>query len=115
MDILGILKNYSGAQELSLSLQSVQDIMTNSKVPRTEKRKTLCMVVEELSDKTFNNKFVAKQIIKVINIKEDVCKEYQNTEAQVQGILGWLPRMEYHRGLLVKAVTNNRKKFGLNI
>lgn len=113
MDILGLIKNYSGAQELSLALQSVQNIMTDSKASRTEKRKTLRMVVDGLSEKTFNSKFVAKQIITVINMKEDVSKEYQNTESQVQSILGWLPRMKQHRGLLVTAVTKNRKQLGL--
>jgi len=115
MDIFGLVKNYSATQELSLSLQSVQNIMTDQKVSRGEKRKTLNMVVDELTPKTFENKFVAEQIITVINMKEDVCKEYSNTESQVNGILSWCPRMKFHRELLVKAVNKNRKKFGLKI
>lgn len=106
---------FSALQELSVLSQAILPTMTDPKVPRTEKRKTLCVMVDGLSEKTFKSKYIAKQIMGIINMKEDVCKEYGSTEAQVDGICGWCPRMKEHRDLLVKEVTRHRKQYGLTI
>ena len=41
--------------------------------------------------------------------------EYQDLDAQVKGILSWLPRMRQHRDKLAKKVKGNRRKYRLKI
>jgi len=103
------------AQEFSLALQAIQPIMTDSNASREEKRNTLNMMVNELSDSTFKMKPIAEQILTIINMKEDVCKEYADSEAQTDGILEWLPRMKEYRGLLLEEVQRHRKQYGLKV
>jgi hypothetical protein len=90
-------------------------VMTDAKISRTAKRKTLSDAVEQMPEKVFANNLIANQVMTIINMKEDVCKEYPNAEAQVNGILSWIPKMELHRKMLEKQVIKNRKKYGLKI
>ena len=103
------------AQEFGLMSQTILPIMKDPDASRELKRSTLDMMTKELSEKTFQKDFVADMIMEIINMKEEVCKEYEDTESQVNGILSWLPRMEYHRGKLTKAVSKNRKHYGLKV
>lgn len=101
------------AQEFSLALQAIQPIMTDPNEPRGKKRETLNMMVDALSEKAFKLKPVAEQVMTIINMKEEVCGEYPDSEAQVEGILGWLPRMAGHRDMLLGEVKRHRKQYGL--
>jgi len=101
--------------ELTFKWNTIQPLMTDEKQSRETKRKILCGMVDSLSDKTFNLEPIAEKIITVINMKEDVCKEYPNSEAQVKGILEWLPRIIKYRGMLLDKVKNNRKQYGLEV
>ena len=115
MNLKDILTANKAIQEFSMMAQSIKPIMTDPEVTRAEKRKTLCSLVDKLSDSTLNNDFVAGMIMKIINMKEDVCKEYPDAESQVSGILEWLPRMKVHRGKLLDEVVKHRREYRLNI
>ena len=102
-------------QELGLLSMAILPIMKDPEVSREDKRKVLCAMVDELKEDTFKRGFWAKMIMGLINMKEEVCKEYEDAEAQTDGILSWLPRMEQHRDSLLKEVKKNRKQFGLKV
>lgn len=109
---MGIL---SAMQELSMYLRTIQPVMTDPNIDRKKKRRTLNNMVNSLSKDTLKKGFVRKQIIKIINMKEDVCKEYKDMKSQVDGIIGWLPRFKDYRKDLEKAVTKARKECGLKV
>jgi hypothetical protein len=111
--IKDILTSYSALTELSKCANVILPTMKDPNVPREEKRKMLNVLVNELSEKTFMNGMIADQIITIINMKEEVCKEYSDTESQVFGIIEWTPRMAYHKDRLIKAVRKNRIDYGL--
>jgi hypothetical protein len=100
-------------KEFQALVKVIKPIITDPNISRNEKRKTLNGVVNELSENAFKKNDVAEAIIFMINMKEDVCKEFQSVSEQVDGILFWMPRMKYHRDKLEKAVTENRKKYHL--
>lgn len=102
-------------QEFRLALDAIAPIMTDPDETRETKRKTLNMMVSELSEDTFKLKPVAEQIMTIINMKEDVCREYPDSDAQIDGILLWLPRMREHRDMLLKEVDKHRKGYGLKV
>lgn len=103
------------SQEFSLACQAILPIMRDPLELVLAKRKTLNMMVNELSENTFKLKPVAEQIMTIINMKVDVCREYPDSEAQTAGILGWLPRMKEHRDMLLAEVKKHRKSYGLKI
>lgn len=102
-------------QEFSLILQAIQPVMTDPQETRDTKRGTLSMAVDLLSESTFKLKPVAEQIMGIINMKEEVCREYLDSESQTDGILEWLPRMKEYRKMLLEEVKGSRKSFGLNV
>ncbi len=102
-------------QEFRNALQAIAPIMTDLQETREVKRRTLCMMVDELSENTFKLKPIAEQIMTIINMQEEVCREYLDSEKQTDGILGWLPRMKVHRDTLLKEVQKHRKEYGLKI
>ena len=105
----------SAWSEFGIAAKILLPTMTDPKIKRSTKRKELCAMVNVLTDDTFKHGFIAKQLMKIINMKEDVCKEYINTAQQVRGILSWLPRMELHRDALIKEVSKHRDKYGLTL
>ena len=115
MGIKNLITSYPALQEFGLVAKAILPLMTDVNVSRTEKRGILNDAVNGLSDKTFNNSMVADQIMIIINMKEDVCREYPDTESQVNGILEWLPRMSKHRDKLYRKVKQSRKSFGLKL
>lgn len=102
-------------REFSLVLQAIQPIMTDAESTREEKREALNMAVNELSEDTFKLKPVAEQIMTIINMKEEVCREYLDSNAQTNGILEWLPRMKLHHIILLDEVKKTRQRFGLDV
>ena len=110
-----LVTSFSSLQEFGRLAQAILPIMKDADVSRDEKRKILNDLVNELSDRTFGNPLVVKQIMIIINMKEEVCKEYANTDSQVNGILSWLPRMAKHREVLKEEVAKHRKQYGLQI
>lgn len=102
-------------REFNFALHAIQPIMTDPKETRGVKRMTLGMMVNELSEETFNLEPVAEQIMTIVNMKEEVCKEYTSTDEQVQGILEWLPRMSKYRDMLFKEVKRHRQECGLSL
>ena len=101
--------------ELTFKWNTIQPLMTDKNEPRETKRKILCGMVDSLSDKTFNLEPIVEKIITVINMKEDVCKEYPDSESQVNGILEWLPRFIKYKDKLFYEVNRNRKQYGLKV
>ncbi len=99
--------------EFRVAIGTIQPIMVDGAKGREEKRKTLCGMVDSLSDGCFA-RFVP-QIIGIINMGEEVCREYSDSESQVRGILGWLPRMEKFHSKLLKEVKKQRRKYRLVI
>lgn len=106
---------YPALQEFGLLARGIQSIMIDPKVTREEKRTVLCELVEQLSDKAFNNGIVLRQVMKIINMKEEVCKEFEDTDAQVDGIIKWLPRMAKKKDILKKEVKNHRKMYSMEL
>ncbi len=110
-----MLVHPKATQEFRFALQVIQPIMTDPVASREEKRETLNMMVNELSESTLKLKPVVEQIMTIINMKEDVCKEYPDSETQTEGILVWLPRMKEHRAMLLEAVKKGRKSYRLKV
>ncbi len=102
-------------QEFGLLARGIEPIMTDPTVSREEKRKVLSQLVNELSDKAFNNKIVIEQVFKIINMKEEECKKFEDTESQVDFIIGWCPRLEQKREALSKEVEKHRKQFRVKV
>ena len=110
-----IVTGFPALSEWGNIAKAILPIMTDATASVEEKRKALNMAINELSEKSFNNQIVVNQIMTIINMKEQTCRMYSNTEAQVKGILSWLPRMEKHKDILTKEVKKHRKQYGLNI
>lgn len=106
---------YPALQEFGVLAKSIHPIMTDPSVSRDTKRKTLNDLVNSLSDKAFSNSIVVGQIMKIINMKQEICKDYKDTETQVDGILSWCPRMKEHREVLVKEVGEHRKQYRMKL
>jgi hypothetical protein len=115
MGIKDLFTSFSALSEFGNLSRSILPIMTDKDVSIIEKRKTLCQLVDNLSEKAFNNKIVLGQIFKIINMKEEICKEYVDTESQVNGILEWCPRLKEHKKELSKEVEKARKSCGMKI
>lgn len=113
MKIKDIVTAYPALQEFGLLARGIQPIMTDAKVSREEKRKVLSQLCDKLAEKSFRNEIVVSQIFKIINMKEDECKKFPNTKAQVDNIISWCPRLELHRNKLTKEVDRNRRMYKL--
>lgn len=110
-----MLPHQKEMQEFRVGLQAIAPIMTDPDETREAKRSALNMMVNELSDKAFSLKPIVVQIFTIINMKEDVCREYADSEAQVEGILGWLPRMREHHDMLLAEVRKHRHEYQLKL
>jgi len=113
--VFRMIRHPKELQEFQSVCEAIQPIMVNPQETREKKRQTLNMMVNELTEGAFKLKPIIEQIMFIINMKEDVCREYSDSESQVDGILEWLPRMRKHRGILVKIVKEHRGKYGLKI
>ena len=110
------MKHPKAMQEFGQYAQAIYPVMMDATISKAQKRKTLNELVENLSEGTFKLNIIAEQITVMIDTgqKSDaICKEYEDTESQVNAILEWLPRMEKHRDLLTKTVEKHRKQYGL--
>ena len=99
-------------QEFLRGSLKMQATMVNPFKSRETKRKTLCEFTDSLSEETFVQ-FIP-EIMVIINMKKDVCKEYDDSETQTEGILKWLPRMGEFKDLLHEVVKQHRQKHGFN-
>ena len=99
-------------QEFLRGSLKMQATMVNPFKSKETKRKTLCKFTDSLSEETFNQ-FIP-EIITIINMKKDICKEYADSGTQVDGILKWLPRMEAFKELLQLTVKQHRQKHGFS-
>lgn len=115
MKIGDIVGAFPALQEFGLLSQVIKPTMVNPEIPRAKKREALNDLVNGLSEKTFSNEIVLNQVMEIINMKEDECKKFTDANSQVDNILTWLPRMKVHRDKLVKRVSQNRKRYGLNV
>jgi hypothetical protein len=111
----GFLKSPKAMYELGNYLRTIQPVMTDPNIPREQKREALCTMVDSLSEKTFKNAVALKSIMVIINMKEEECKLFSDTQVQVDSILTWLPRMKEHQDKLFNEVKEHRIKYGLNI
>lgn len=102
-------------QEFSYGVKIIKPVM-NESVPREERRKALCGMIDGLSDDTFKRGVIINRIFKMnmIDMSEVISCQYDKAEAQVEGILGWLPRMRQHKDKLTKEVEKHRKQYKLN-
>jgi hypothetical protein len=115
MGIKELFSSPVALQEFGLLIRGIQPIMTDVNSTVEEKRTALNQLVNELSEKTFKNDIVVNQIMIIINMKKEECEKFSSTDAQVNSILTWLPRMAIHREKLAKKVEHARKSFGLNL
>ncbi len=102
-------------QEFGLLARGIEPIMTDPEVSRDEKRKILSQLVDNLSDKAFNNKIVIEQVFKIINMKEDECQKFWDEKSQTDFIIGWCPRLAQKRDELSKEVAKHRKQFKMKV
>jgi hypothetical protein len=101
--------------EMGNCAKAILPTMTDPTVSKEDKRITLNTMVNELSESTFKQGVIADQIMVIINMQEEECAKFEDTEEQVDFILTWLPRMELHKDRLAKKIAFNRKKFGLEV
>jgi hypothetical protein len=87
----------------------------NGNISIQELRSAINGAVGELSEETFSKDFIADTILSWINVREDVSKQFPDTNTQVQSILLWLPRMAWHKDRLEKYVNKYRKQYGLKL
>ena len=113
--IKDIITSFPALSEWGNIAKAILPIMKDASATVEEKRKALNMAVNELSEKSFDNRIVVNQIMSIVNMKEQVCRMYADTEAQVKGILSWLPRMEQHKDILIAEVKKHRKQCGINL
>lgn len=99
-------------QEFLQGALKIQPVLINPFKSKEKKREALCGFVDGLHKDTFVQ-FIP-QITEMINMKKDVCKEYADSKAQVEGILKWLPRMKDFEDLLLEVVKQHRQKHGFN-
>ena len=106
----------SALQEFSYAVKVISPIMQPS-VPRAERRKALCKMIDELSEDTFKRGIIISRIFKMnmIDMSEGICSKYNDTKLQTDAVIEWLPRVKQHRKKLYKAVENARKSYGLKI
>jgi molecular chaperone DnaK (HSP70) len=100
-------------QEFGFMLKAAEPVLRNDMATREEKRRSFAILVDSLSDETFKDKYIGKQLIVMINMKEEICKEFSNSESQIKDILTRLPRMQYHIKEITKAVNKRRKEYKL--
>jgi len=107
---------FSALQEFTYAANILSPLLVPS-VTREERRKALNVVINELSDDTFKRGVIINRMLKMnmIDMSEGISKQYNNAEAQVEGIISWMPRMKQHRDKLKKAVVKHRKEYKLNI
>jgi len=113
-----VIRHPKEMQEFGQYAKAILPVMTDPDIQREKKREMLNEFVNNLTDKTFHLDIIAEQIIEIIDIGQkssDICKEYENTEEQVRGILDWLPRMAYHKDKLYREVRKHRKEYGLEL
>ena len=115
MNIKDLVQAYPALQEFGIAANIIKPTMVDPTVSRNVKRRTLSAITDTLTEKTFQNSIVAGKIMEIINMKEEVCKEYPDSESQVEGILSWLPRFRKYKGMLLESVKNNRKQCGLKL
>lgn len=106
----------SAIREFAMAAQILSTVMVPN-VPREERRKALNTILGELSEDTFKRGVIADRILKMnmIDMGEEISKQHEDTESQVEGILSWLPRMKLHRDRLKDKVKRHRKKYGLKV
>ena len=114
-DMMAAITHPNETFELQNGLKAIEPVLKDPSIPRQEKRKTLNQMVENLSDKTFEQGYVANIIIRMINMKEEICKQFKNTDAQVVEILSTMPRMAKHRDKLNDTVKSYRKQYKLTV
>ena len=102
-------------QEFKFALDAIAPVMNDQRETRENKRKTLNMMVNALTEETFKLLPVAEQIIGIINMKQDICMEYADSQSQVEGILEWLSRMKAYRDILLGEVKNHREEYQLKV
>ena len=105
-----VLRWFPAMSEFGYFARAIAPVMVSQSISVKDKRKTLNASINNLKEKSFSNRFVAIQIIIIINMKEEECKKFIDTEEQVDSILKWLPRMELHRDRLTNKVKSNRRK-----
>lgn len=117
-NVFGAIRHPKAMQEFGQYAQMILPVMTDPNIPREKKRETLNEMVNNLSEGTFKLDIVAEQIMEIMDTGEksdSICKEYEDTDSQVMGILEWCPRMRYHKDKLYKVVREHRKQYGLDL
>jgi hypothetical protein len=109
------LKAVQGSKELQGLIYAWSVYKKGNTDTRAKQRETFSLLLNQLTEETFQKEEVAMAIIGMINMLEDVCKEYENADAQVNGIISFLPRMEYWRVKLEEVVKESRQKYNLPI
>jgi hypothetical protein len=114
--IYPITSYIDAANELSWGSALIDKDMKPN-VPREERRKVLCGMIDGLSENTFNRPLMIKRIfkMKMIDFSEAMSNKYKTVDEQVEGVLSWLPRFKQHRELLKQEIIKYRNKFGLKI
>ena len=107
------LKAVQGNKELQGLIYSWFVYKKDNTDTKAKQRETFGLLMGQLPEEVFQKEEVATAIIGMIDPKEDDCKEYKNTDAQVSGIISFLPRMEYWKVKLEEAVKKSRQKYSL--
>ena len=87
--------------------------VSKTNMSKEEKRAELCKAVDNLSENAYIQHFT--QLLEVIQSSKKNCEPYEDSEAQVENIMEWLPRLEDHRELVLLIIQGRRKKYKLKV
>ncbi len=99
-------------QEFIGFLKKVQEV-SRSPLTQGEKRAKYGGLVDTLSEATYIQHFM--DIMSIVQKSKDECQPYKNSEAQVDNILGWLPRLKDRCELVLLVIQERRKKYKLQV
>lgn len=80
---------------------------------REDRRKILCEAVDALSDTTIV--VFHEEIIRMIDMTEEVCSMYESAEEQYKGILEWMPRIDIFKPQVMESIKEKRNKYGMEV
>lgn len=93
----------------------VQNVHDMAKVTPNiqQQRHKMSVMLDELSQPTFTTQYL--NIVEIIQKSKEKCQAFKSSEEQVENIISWLPRMKEYDGVLLLAIQERRKKYGLEV
>lgn len=91
----------------------VAKISNNPFISKGKKKKLFCEKLDALDEGAYIQNF--PQILEAVQSSRKGCEQFDDSEAQVNNIMEWLPRLKDHRELVVLIIQERRKKYKLKV